>query len=199
MKESLFDPSNQNADLSAKIVAGLERISEAFKVLLWDQSKNTGLSPIQIQMMIFMAFHGEEFNSVSQLSEEFNLTKATISDAVRVLEKKELIKKIPSPTDGRAYNISLTAKGKEVVQKTMHFADPVKKIIDAMDFVQKEETYQTISQLIYQLHRKGVISVQRTCMACRFYEKKRRYGYCNFLNMELRERDIRIDCPEFAS
>ena len=197
MKDSLFDPSNQNADLSAKIVAGLERISEAFKVLLWDHSKETGISPIQIQILIFIAFHRSELNSVSSLSEEFNLTKATVSDAVKVLEKKKLVKKNPSPTDGRAYIISLSSAGEEMVKRTMNFADPLKKVIDSLDFRQKEETYQTLTRLIHQLHILGVITVQRTCMACRFYEKKGRYAYCNFLNMELRDRDIRIDCPEY--
>ena len=197
MNESLFDPSNQNADLSAKIVAGLERISDAFKVLLWEQSKTFGLSPIQIQILIFIAFHKQEISNVSSLAKEFNLTKPTISDAIRVLQEKKLVKKIPSADDGRAFNISLTAAGKKIVAKTMNFAHPLKQVVDGMEFKQKEETYEAIAQLIFQLHKLGVISVQRTCPSCKFFEKKKRHSYCHLLNMELRSRDIRLDCPEF--
>lgn len=52
MSKSIFDPKNQIKDVSSKIVAGLERISEAFKVLLWEKAKALGLSPIQIQILI---------------------------------------------------------------------------------------------------------------------------------------------------
>ena len=53
MSDSVFNPNHQETDISSKIVAGLERISEAFKVLLWEKAKLLGLSPIQIQILIF--------------------------------------------------------------------------------------------------------------------------------------------------
>ncbi|MEL6557873.1 MAG: MarR family transcriptional regulator, partial [Bacteroidota bacterium] len=49
MKNSTFNPEQQQKDISSKIVAGLERVSEVFKVLLWEKAKQVGLSPIQIQ------------------------------------------------------------------------------------------------------------------------------------------------------
>ena len=57
MKESTFNPEQQDKDISSKIVAGLERVSEVFKILLWENAKLVGLSPIQIQILIFVAFH----------------------------------------------------------------------------------------------------------------------------------------------
>ncbi|MEO0333318.1 MAG: MarR family transcriptional regulator, partial [Bacteroidota bacterium] len=60
MEKSVFNPTNQQSDVSSKIVAGLERISEAFKVLLWEKAKSLGLSPIQIQILIFIAYHKSE-------------------------------------------------------------------------------------------------------------------------------------------
>ena len=38
-------------DLNTKIAEGLGRISEVFKVLLWDYAKQLKLSPIQIQIL----------------------------------------------------------------------------------------------------------------------------------------------------
>ena len=48
-----------------KLLIGLERISQAFKVLLWNKAKEYGLSPIQIQILIFVAHHKSEYNNVS--------------------------------------------------------------------------------------------------------------------------------------
>ena len=89
MKESTFNPAQQEKDISSKIVAGMERVSEVFKILLWEKAKLVGLSPIQIQILIFIAFHKRELCNVSHLAKEFNVTKPTVSDAVRILDKKE--------------------------------------------------------------------------------------------------------------
>ena len=86
MKKSIFNLNGQNSDLASKIVAGLERNSEAFRVLLWEHAKVVGLSPIQI--LLFISFHPETLCNVSHVAHEFNLTKATISEAIKVLHKK---------------------------------------------------------------------------------------------------------------
>ena len=39
MKKSAFDLEHQNLSIESKIVASLERVSQAFRVLLWNESK----------------------------------------------------------------------------------------------------------------------------------------------------------------
>ena len=57
MEKSVFDTSFQQESVSNKIVVGLERISEVFRTLLWAEAKKSGVSPIQIQILIFIAYH----------------------------------------------------------------------------------------------------------------------------------------------
>lgn len=186
-------------ELSSKITAGLSRLSEVFKVLLWEQAKALQLSPIQIQLLNFIAFHKDELCNVSSLAIEFNVTKPTISDAVRVLVDKKLLIKDFSSEDSRSYTLQLSALGRETVDKTISFGDPVKDQLDTMDIEEQEQLYITLSRLIYQLNRTGVLSVQRTCFGCKFYDKKKAGHYCNFLKAPLQNRDIRLDCPEFEA
>ena len=91
MNDSIFNPEFQNQNTSSKIIVALERISEAFKVLLWDKAKEYGLSPIQIQILIFVAYHKQELCNVSHLANEFNITKPTVSDAIKALVNKNYI------------------------------------------------------------------------------------------------------------
>ena len=100
--KSSFDLNRQNKNTESKIVVALERISEAFRVLLWNESKENSLSPIQIQILIFIHFHTSEKCKVGYLADEFNMTKATISDSVRVLLAKELVIKETDPIDTRS-------------------------------------------------------------------------------------------------
>ncbi|WP_299110791.1 MarR family transcriptional regulator [uncultured Winogradskyella sp.] len=192
-----FNPKYQINNLSSKIVAGLERISEAYKVLLWEKAKLLGLSPIQIQILIFTSYHDITLCNVSHLAKEFNITKPTVSDAVRVLLKKELVAKVFPSNDSRSYAIQLTKSGQDIVKNTEHFAQPIKQQVDILDASQKEDLFKSITQLIYKLNQVDVLSVQRTCLNCRFYEKDGKDSFCNLLETKLKTSDIRIDCEEF--
>ncbi|WP_422107915.1 MarR family winged helix-turn-helix transcriptional regulator [Winogradskyella sp.] len=197
MKESSFNPDQQEHDVSSKIVAGLERISEVFKVLLWEKAKLVGLSPIQIQILVFIAYHKQSLCNVSYLAKEFNVTKPTISDAVRALDKKGLIVKDYSSSDNRSYSISLSKSGKKIVSATDDFADPLKIQLERLPQSELQSLFGTLSQLIYKLNRSGILNVQRTCYGCQFYTKNDSQDYCNLLKTDLLKQDIRLDCPEF--
>ncbi|MEX0273602.1 MAG: MarR family winged helix-turn-helix transcriptional regulator [Flavobacteriaceae bacterium] len=199
MKKSVFDPREQEEDVSAKIVIGLERISQAFKVLLWDKAKTLGLSPIQIQILIFLAYHNSSLCHVSYLAKEFNVTKPTISDAIRVLEKKGLILKDFSSVDNRSYTIVLTPAGKKRVGETEDFMTPLTKQVDMLGKQEKEQLFNSLGKLIYQLNQNGVLTVQRTCFACKYYQEQDKHHFCNLLKRELMDDHIRLDCPEFQS
>lgn len=197
MEKSTFNPVHQEKDISSKIVAGLERISEVFKVLLWEKAKLVGLSPIQIQILIFIAFHKQELCNVSHLAKEFNVTKPTVSDAVRVLNKKEMVSKDFSFSDSRSYSLRLTELGKKLVSDTNDFSQPLKKQIDKFNENDLESLLGSISELIYKLNRNGILTVQRTCFGCVFYQNNNGTDYCNLLQKELKRTEIRLDCPEF--
>ena len=106
---SVFNINHQNANIDNKIVAGLERISQVFRILLWEKAKRHKLSPIQIQLLIFIHNHSPKNATISYLAEEFNFSKATISDSIKILEQKQLISKITDNKDARSYQIQLIA------------------------------------------------------------------------------------------
>ena len=199
MDKSIFNPENQQSELSSKIIAGLERVSQAFKVMLWEKAKHLGISPIQIQILIFVAHHRASYNNVSFLAQEFNVTKPTISDAVKVLHKKGFIEKDYSPADNRSYTIFLTEKGKEVVAETDNFADPMAAMLDKTSKEEKENLFKSLSELIYRLNQQDILTVQRICFACKFYEPGKDHHYCRLLEKNLKPSDIRLDCNEFEA
>ena len=197
MKKTVFDPNHQQEDVSSKIIVGLERISQAFKVQLWEKAKTLGLSPIQIQLLIFVHYHKNDLNTVSLLAQEFNVTKPTISDAVKVMEKKGLIKKSFDHGDQRTYFISPTDMGRDVVLQTEDFAAPLYAAVQGLGQDERNSFYGTLRKLIVQLNKKGVLTVQRTCSLCRFYQKAENKHYCGLLDTALQPEQLRLDCPEF--
>lgn len=199
MPNSAFNPDQQNKDLASKTVAALERISQVYRLLLWDHAKELGLSPIQIQLLIFVGHHQAALCNVSYLAKEFNVTKPTISDAVRVLFQKGKIEKTYSETDRRAYTISLSSAGEEIVAQTAGFAEPVQEIISKYDAGSQAQLFTFLSEIIQQLQQAQILTTQRHCYACRFYQKNTAGAYCTLLDQKLQAEEIRLDCPEFAA
>lgn len=197
MEKSVFDTNVQQESVSNKIVVGLERISEVFRTLLWAEAKKSGVSPIQIQILIFIAYHKRALCTVSYLAKEFDVTKPTISDAVKTLEKKKLILKDYSNPDSRSFLIALSEKGKQLVSVTENYANPLRKQFDTFDKDQLETVYEAIIKLIHNLNKAGIISVQRTCFACKFHSNREGGDYCEYLQKPLETNTIRVDCPEF--
>ena len=198
MDSSIFNPQEQERHISSKIVVGLERISEVFKILLWEKAKLVGLSPIQIQLLIFITYHKEELCNVSALAKEFNITKPTISDAVRILEKKGLIIKDFSSNDNRSYTIKVSDAGKKIVAEIENFANPLRDQLEGIQQVELESLFSTLSKLIYLLNQAEILTVQRTCYGCKFYDRQGMKDYCNLLDKELHNNEIRLDCPEYT-
>ena len=121
-------------ELHSKIIIGLERIGEVFKTLLWQKAKVYGISPIQIQILLFITRSNPNLANVSYLAKEFNVTKPTISDAVRILLKKGYVEKDYSPTDNRRYNLQVSISGKELIEELLDYHLPISDEIQAVSY-----------------------------------------------------------------
>lgn len=198
MNRSDFDLKHQNKSTESKIVASLERISQAFRVLLWQESKEYLLSPIQVQVLVFLHYHSDEKCKVSYLADEFNITKATISDTVKTLEQKKLINKEFEPQDSRSYIIRLSKKGKEIANKTSMFTREIYEPIDKLNKNDKDNLLLSLLDIIRHLNKTGVITIQRMCKTCSHYQSSGddKQHFCTLLNQKLQTTDLRVDCPE---
>ena len=199
MAKTVFNPSQQELDIPSKITAGLERISEVFKSQLWEKAKKVGLSPIQIQILIFIAHHKSDLCTVSYLAQEFNITKPTVSDAIKVLHLKKMVIKDFSSSDSRSYILQLSELGKKLVSETSDFAEILRNKISTQNGNDLSIVLQSLNKLIYDLNQQGILQVQRHCYGCKFYTKNGKEHYCGFLEKALLENEIRIDCPEFET
>ncbi len=194
--DSPFSLSIQDKAIEAKILVALERISEAFRVLLWKEGKEHGLSPIQIQILIFLRYHTAAQCTVSYLAQEFNLTKATVSDSVKVLLQKGLIQKQAAASDSRSFTIVLTKAGKKIAGNAAHFAAAIEAPLGSLSTGQKEAMFAGLIRLIRDLNQQGIISSQRMCQSCANHEMRDGEHYCKLLQTRLMPHELRLDCSE---
>ncbi len=200
MKRSVFELDFQNQDLDSKIVTALERVGAALRVMLWRESYPLTLSPIQAQVLIFVLTHRNEYCTVSYLANEFNMTKPTISEAVRTLESKGLVEKVPLRKDQRTLTIHLTGEGEKLARQAAQYTSVLHDILRTLPSqFDKEQLLGSLIEIIRQLQQQGVISVQRMCFNCVHYRHAHEghTHFCNLLGKPLQTTELRIDCPEF--
>lgn len=197
----IFDPTAQHTDVGAKIVAALERLSHVFRSLLWNEAKAHGLSPIQIQFLVYLLHHESTLCRVSHLAREFLLTQPTVSDAVRSLEDKGLVTKEAWPDDRRISTLKLTPKGRQLAEHLSGWAEVVKPHVERLAPGEQQQLMLALMRLIASLQEAGIVSLTRMCLTCRFFEPNAVSGsttpyYCRLLEKPLSTTELRFDCPE---
>ncbi len=199
--EPVFDPSSQHGDVDAKIVAALERLGQAFRVLLREKARAHGLSPIGAQILVYLLYHDVELRRVGQIAREFDLTPATVSDAVDALEAKGLVGREHWPEDRRVITLRLRPEGELLAAELSTWANVVGEPLENYPLEDREVVMRFLMGLIGSLQRSGVVTVARMCVTCRFFERDARPGtgsphHCRLLDVPLARSDLRIDCPE---
>ncbi|WP_181358345.1 MarR family winged helix-turn-helix transcriptional regulator [Taibaiella chishuiensis] len=146
-------PHSEKQDIDTAIVSGLEAIGHAYRALLWEQAREHDLSPLQIQLLI----HIREAQSVkiSGLARHFMLTKPTVSEAIRSLERKHMIGRHKDPDDARSHSVRLTEWGADIAHIASFYTEPVRRIIAPVALAEKEILLKNIRGLLRRLEQEG--------------------------------------------
>lgn len=199
---SIFDLELQHADVDSKIAAALERLAQAFRVLLWEQAKAHNLSPIQIQILVYLLYHSSSpQRTMGHIAREFTLTPATVSAAVQVLETKRLLRRTALPKDRRVSVVTLTPTGRKLARQLSTWANVMQAHVGALDDSKKLIVQDFLMQLIDALQRAGIISVARMCLSCKFFQPdvhpdRAEPHHCQLMDRPLGAATLRLDCPE---
>jgi len=199
----VFDLSSQHADLDAKIVAGLERIGRALALELGERARKEGLSSIQAHIILFLKHHPESERRVGLLARHFDLTHATVSDAVSALKAKGFVARRPLDEDRRVVVLSLTDAGRKLAASLEGWADHVRDLVSRLDPQDKPGAFRFIENVIALLQEAGLITVARMCRTCRHFRPDVRPGpaphHCALLEKPLADSELRLDCPEYRA
>jgi len=198
---SIFDSSNQD-NIDRKIAVGFERISEVLKTLIWEESKQTGLSPIQIQFLVALLYEGKSEWTIGDIASRFQLTPATVSDAVSSLEDKELAVRERKPDDRRTVYIRLSPKGKRLAKKLSLWANTLQQQIEVLDEEEKGVLLRSLVSIISGFQHNELISIAKMCVTCSYFrpnvhKNSTQPHYCAYIDEPLGEPDLRVDCPDY--
>jgi DNA-binding MarR family transcriptional regulator len=97
-----------------------------------------GLTPIQYSLLYFIDISERDLSS-AQLSRRFSVTPQSMNELVMLLERKKLLKKTADPSHRRIFRISLTKKGRQLLENSSHELDTLEENL-LKDLTKKEIT-----------------------------------------------------------
>jgi len=189
--------------LDKLIIVTLERISQVFRTLLWEYAKKENLSPIQIQFLLYIASHPGRYGTVTQIAREFSLTPATVSDAVKTLEQKQLIHRMHSRKDKRKNLLVLTNLGQKLTRNLRHWADPLNEHLEKFTVVERKKALKFLLNFAASLGEANLLREVKTCLSCDYYKQEgseiEGRAKCVLRNVPLNGLELRLNCPNYKS
>ncbi|UPK72401.1 MarR family transcriptional regulator [Chitinophaga filiformis] len=193
-KTSGFSPEQQLTSLDARLLLSLQRLSDMLKAIQWEQARILGITPLQLQILLFTGHHTAAVNKVAYIAMELQLSRPTVSDAAAALVSKGLLRIEDDLRDRRSYSFLLTDNGLEVLEQAEKYTADLYAIVGKRPLREKMNLYQSVFTIVAGLSNdKG--GMQRTCYNCAHYEgnKKRQHG-CGLLQKKLASAELQIDC-----
>ncbi len=197
MENFVLDPNSHEGNVSSKIVFALERLSHVFRINWWEASKRFQLSPLQMQILTILRFQ-PHLDSVTAVANTLQLTNATVSDAVRMLNHKEFVQKHPDPADGRRHHLTLTATGVSAAEELALFANQIGEFVSILP--NQTVFLESLLQLMAMLQENGMIPLQQMCTTCAHFRRVEAAVspyFCQLLNKPLAVDELRVHCPEY--
>ncbi|RME93267.1 MAG: hypothetical protein D6767_01330, partial [Candidatus Hydrogenedentota bacterium] len=135
------------------------------------------------------------FRETAEILDYLSIDKTTLSKSMKVLLEKEYIQSIPQEKDRRAKYYSVTRSGKALVreiEKSIH--EQVAKLLPSGK-PEQLKLYDQILQIVYRGVEANIISLQKMCFTCAYYEHQEK-PFCHFLNEPLTLEKLQILCPD---
>ena len=96
--------------------------------LLSSEAHAEGLLPVQWEALRYLARANRFSKTAAALTAYLGITKGTVSQTLKALEAKGLVRKVPNEKDRRSNHLSITPRGQKLLGK-----DPLAATIAAID------------------------------------------------------------------
>jgi DNA-binding MarR family transcriptional regulator len=183
-----------NASIEGSIALGFEKIYEAYKYLLFKEAEKENISSLQLQILRVLRQRGT--CRLSDIARALQLSKPTLSDALKMLISKGLVLKTPQVTDRRNANLSLSEEGL-LLTRSLYVLNHLAALLCRFPTKDKDKLQSLLMQIIEVLQAEGIVSVNKMCYTCTNYQgNKKDAHFCKLLNRKLQVREVKLHCAE---
>lgn len=154
-----------------------------------------GLQPVQLDALQYLSMANKHSDNAISVSEYLEHTKGTISQSLKVLERKALIHKIANTDDKRVLHIKVTTIGKHILNQLTENSKLQTALADLSQTNAKALT-KGLDVIYHQIHDNETSKSFGQCFTCQHFQKSGKVLYCQHFNEDITEEDSLLICRE---
>lgn len=200
---SIFDPTYRAERPAGAAAIALYRISQAIGHMLRRRGEQEGLSPAQIQALLFLRFVRPGARTIGGLAQRLAATYATTSGVTDALERKRLIERQRHPDDARSVMLELTEEGRRRADALEDVLDEIEEAVAALPEDEQQVLLRAAQAIVGRLQQAGHVQIYEMCWGCQFFRRDahpddpRGPHHCAFVDAPLAEPNTYRECPDF--
>lgn len=167
----------------------------------WRNTGPYGLSPLQADIVTLLVTSRTALRQ-GDIVAALASTPPTVSDAVKVLRRKELLEATRDPGDARVVLLGLTDSGRAEAARIGVMSELLGSAVATLPAEDFAATLRGIVTLMRELQERKLIPVSQMCLTCRFFvpdahpPASGRPHHCNFVDAPFGDAELRVTCPD---
>ncbi|MBB6521894.1 MarR family winged helix-turn-helix transcriptional regulator [Pseudoteredinibacter isoporae] len=174
----------------------VERLSELYKVDLRRSAARFGLLPVHLEMLHYLSICNQYSDTPIAVTEYLGQTKGTVSQSIKVLENKDLLRKVADANDRRLVHLRLTDEGRQVLTEALP-ATWLGSAFENLESAARQQVLAGLDILLMQLVVEGDVPGFGVCRSCKHHSRgPQGEPYCQLLAVSLEKNGPDQLCRE---
>ena len=148
----------------------IERIGNLLRAAERKAGVSIGLQPIQIQILSYLSVSNRYSDTAAAVTDFFDMTKGTVSQSIKILEKRGLVYKIKDPKDGRLVHLSLSEEGLKFLMKYQEGLS-LDDVLKDLGLSKSNNLRALLTDTLLLLQKKNNNKTFGICNSCHFFRK----------------------------
>jgi len=174
----------------------IERLSNLLRNEMRREGAEYGLQPVQLEALHYLSICNRYSNTPMGVTEYLGQTKGTVSQSLKVLEKKAFLTKHADKNDKRITHLKVSTTGKKLLKKSI----PAPLFTQACEHLNEQSKTQIITglnELLHAVQRSNGMKSFGICRTCRYNQKNEDGSYfCDLTKEPLSQSDVQLICRE---
>lgn len=172
----------------------LERLGTLLRTERRRISAQNGLSEVHLAILDYLSRCNRFSNTPQAVSAWLGITKGTISQSIKLLESRGLLKKQPDAEDRRVVRLGLTRRGRTLARSGMDGAWHA--VLRALPEEEVLSLVRGLERLLMGLQERHGYRTFQQCRTCRHLQTTAEGLRCGLTQQPLTDDDLRKICME---
>ncbi|RXJ72415.1 MarR family transcriptional regulator [Veronia nyctiphanis] len=182
-------------DKVLKLQQTLERLSNLLRAERRSFQTKWGLLPVQFEVLNYLASCNRFSGTLMAVCDYLGQTKGSVSQTIKLLEKRGLVLKQPDETDKRISRLTLSEEGAQIISE---YNSSV--MLLGLDEETTDKTQSAVDALLVHLEKNIKVKPFGFCENCQYncVISDNEY-YCKLVKTPLTPEDVVKVCVEYES